>query len=112
MVHGPTQLLTFKPSDKDCVLCVGCVCAGVLQCLSLHWATESLSASKICSSCQVAHYCSSTCSAAHWKQHKHICRRLQGEGAAEGGGKGSSSSSKAATSSSRSGDKGRSSSRQ
>ena len=29
-----------------------------------------------CSGCRAARYCGKACQASHWKQHKHVCKRL------------------------------------
>ena len=54
-------------------------------CLNLTGMLESAASRKVCTGCNVAHYCSRECQVGHWKEHMVACRRLQkGQGTSTG----------------------------
>ena len=46
-------------------------------CLNVTGMLESAASRKVCTGCNVAHYCSRECQVGHWKEHMVTCRRLQ-----------------------------------
>jgi len=46
-------------------------------CLNLTGMLESAASRKVCTGCNVVHYCSRECQVGHWKEHMVACRRLQ-----------------------------------
>ena len=46
-------------------------------CVNLAGESETLIASKSCSRCKVAWYCSRDCQTAHWEAHKRLCKQLR-----------------------------------
>ena len=46
-------------------------------CLNVTGMLESAASRKVCTGCNVAHYCSRECQVGHWKEHMVTCKRLQ-----------------------------------
>ena len=56
---------------------IGCNNPG---CGDLRGLSELTASCKTCTGCGVVKYCSRGCQVGHWKAHKDICKRLQGQG--------------------------------
>ena len=56
---------------------IGCNNPG---CGDLRGLSELTASCKTCTGCGVVKYCSRACQVGHWKVHKDMCKRLQGEG--------------------------------
>jgi len=56
---------------------IGCNNPG---CGDLRGLSELTASCKTCTGCGVVKYCSRACQVGHWKAHKDLCKRLQGQG--------------------------------
>ena len=80
--------------------------------MNLEGESEVGLAKKVCTGCQVVHYCSRACQLAHWKVHKELCKKLQkqqeepNQGVIEDGGCGEGGRRKSTTSRSNRGTRG------
>ena len=72
LLHDMLELLQLVEVEVPCP--VGC---NNPACENLSGESELSVATKKCTGCKVASYCSRACQVAHWKAHKSTCRRLQ-----------------------------------